>query len=199
MQNDRGAREDTLRALLLNPTDECSIPLIARLFPGRSVTELIHSDVANKLRPSLLPAKHQPTSVTESNEKVPLLNKLLEGLTIQQEKAEIEESDDGAHHCSVVESPQLTTCSPQSSSPESITSLRLWPVLHSSHPPVPKTTGIMPRLKTCLEESEFHKQIIDAKKTVSFYSITIIRQFFPSAQKMSKDYSSILGHHPANH
>ena len=168
VQNDRGAREDTLRALLLNPTDEYSIPLIARLFPGRTVNELVHSDIANKLRPSLLPAKHQPTSATESNEKVSLLNKLLEGLTIQQEKEEAEESDDGACHSpSVLESPQSTS-SPQSSSPQSITSPRLWPILHSSNPPVLNATGIMPHLKTCLDESEFHKQILDAKRTVSF-------------------------------
>ena len=78
MQDNYGAWEDTLKALWTLP----SIPLIARLFPGKTASEFYHNNLANDLRPSLLSIKHQQSGLTKSAGKASLLNKLLEQLTI---------------------------------------------------------------------------------------------------------------------
>ena len=50
VQNLSGVKEDIIAALLLHPdSDECQ-SLIARVFPGKSVQELVHSDAASKIQ-----------------------------------------------------------------------------------------------------------------------------------------------------
>ena len=70
-------RGDTLKVLWTLS----SIPLIARLFPGKTASELYHNDLANDLRLSLLSIKHQQSGLTKSAGRASLLNKLLEELT----------------------------------------------------------------------------------------------------------------------
>ena len=79
---------------MLDPNDKSSISLIARLFPGKTASELYHSDLANDLRPSLLPPKHQQCGLKESTGRASLLNKLLEELTIHTTR-EVKEEKNG--------------------------------------------------------------------------------------------------------
>ena len=201
-QDNYGAREDTLKALLLDPNDKSSIPLIARLFPGKTASELYHSDLANDLRPSLLPSKHQQSGLTESTSRASLLNKLLEELTIHTAEEEKEEMNgekkesgkagSGSAH-SGTDNPPLTPPSPL----QLPTSPRLFSVLNLPCPPLTDNNAVVPSLQECLKEDEFHQQICCAKKMVRqfmFVLLSILKLIlylpFHSAHKMFSGYFS---------
>ena len=172
-QEEHRAREDTLRALLLDPNSEDNLPLTARLFPGNKVSDLVNSEMANELRPSLLPSQQlegREKSPHLHHQRDPYLSSLLEGLTLQvedtMEKEEEKEEEDGegkeeeespcaddGHH-------STTSCSNFIQRPRS------WPVLHQSPPPL-LTPSTVPSLQACLKENEFHRLIYYSKKMVS--------------------------------
>lgn len=52
-QNLSDARTDVLTALILAPNSEENLPLIARLFPGNSIQELLSCDESHQVRQSL--------------------------------------------------------------------------------------------------------------------------------------------------
>ena len=142
---DTGAWEDTLKALLLDPNDKSSIPLIARLFPGKTASELYHSDLANDLRPSLLPSKHQQSGLTESTSRASLLNKLPEDLTIhtaEEEKEEMNgekkesgegEAGSGSAHSGTDKSPHISPPSPPSATYKCLFVFSIKYALSSTH------------------------------------------------------------------
>ena len=151
-QDNYGAREDTLKALLLDPGDKSSIPLIARLFPGKTASELYHSDLANDLRPSLLPPKHQQSGQTESTGRASLLNKLLEELTIHTTEEEEKEKSGEKKESDVAESGSAHSGTTLSSPPQLPTSPRLFSVLNLPCPPLTDSNAVVPSLQECLKE-----------------------------------------------
>ena len=181
MQDNYGAREDTLKALLLDPGDKSSIPLIARLFPGKTASELYHSDLANDLRPSLLPPKHQQSGQIESPGRASLLNKLLEELTIctaeEEEKEKNREKESGVEECDSTHS-GTDKFSVTHSSPSWLpTSPRLFSVLNLPCPPLTDSNAVVPSLQECLKEDEFHRKICCAKKMVRQVTFVIFVHF----------------------
>lgn len=52
-QNSTGARQDLILGLLLDPTNEDVISILSRLFPGKSVADVINSPVADAARYTL--------------------------------------------------------------------------------------------------------------------------------------------------
>ncbi|KAL8608187.1 hypothetical protein ACOMHN_016642 [Nucella lapillus] len=50
LENMGGARQDLLLGLLLDPTNEDLLSILARLFPGKSVADVIHSPAADSAR-----------------------------------------------------------------------------------------------------------------------------------------------------
>ena len=52
-QNMGGARSDLLLGLLLDPTNEDILSILARLFPGKSVADVISSPAAEASRTAL--------------------------------------------------------------------------------------------------------------------------------------------------
>ena len=162
-QDNYGAREDTLKALFLDPNDKSSIPLIARLFPGKTASELYHSDLANDLRPSLLPPKHQQSGLKESTGRASLLNKLLKELAIHTTEEENEEKNGEKK-----ESGEAESSSANSDDKSAITSLsppqlpmspRLFSVLSLPCPPLTNNNAVIPSLQESLKEDEFHRKI----------------------------------------
>lgn len=171
-QDDHGAREDTLRALLLDPSSEDSVPITARLFPGQKVPDLVHSDMANGLRPSLLPSQHMEEKAPHSqHQRASYLCNLLEGLELRVEESDEKEEDveDGRKDTKEKESTGVSGADDRhhslTSSSCSIKRPRSWPVLHQPSPLL--TPSMVPSLQACLRENEFHRLIYYSKKMVS--------------------------------
>ena len=68
LQDTSGAKEDTLRSLLLDTNCEDTLPLVARLFPGSSLVELANSNDAQELRASLIIHEAPGATKTEDDE-----------------------------------------------------------------------------------------------------------------------------------
>ena len=177
-QDDHGAREDTLRALLLDPSSEDSVPITARLFPGKKVPDLVNSDMANGLRSSLLPSQHMARREKAphlQHQRTSYLCNLLEGLELQIEKSVEKEKEDKENVEDWKEENKekagtgVSGAADRHHSPTSsshyIQRPRSWPVLHKPSPLL--TPSVVPSLQACLKENEFHRLIYYSKKMVS--------------------------------
>ena len=52
-QNMSGARQDVLMALLLDPTNDEMMSMLSRMFPGKTVKDVLHSRAANQAKEAL--------------------------------------------------------------------------------------------------------------------------------------------------
>ena len=53
MQNMSGARQDVLMALLLDPTNDEMMAILSRMFPGKTVKDVLHSRAAHHAKEAL--------------------------------------------------------------------------------------------------------------------------------------------------
>ncbi|XP_067660873.1 tetratricopeptide repeat protein 16-like isoform X1 [Haliotis asinina] len=80
LENSTGARQDLILGLLLDPTNEDVISILSRLFPGKSVADVVNSPVADAARQTL-----DNLVATASPIKLQPLDRLQEGKTQGQD------------------------------------------------------------------------------------------------------------------
>ncbi len=200
-QDSTGTKEDILAALVLDPDNEECLPLIARVFPGKSKTDLLQSHdaeaVADRLT-SLIQSKAPQEEEEGGRETIPASgSKGLLSYDMELELAaeddpptrpvnhamegeeEGEEEEDGGPRRVVLE--EEGDCDRESETPPGVTSKALsprqWLVLDRPLPSVGDTgAAVMPPLRACMQESEFHAIIYYSKKNVGqlLYNILTI-------------------------
>lgn len=159
LKNISEAKNDTLKALLLDTTSEDCLPLVGRLFPGRSPVELVNSDVAQKMKHSLIIPKSN--DLIENDQEVTkddrYIGKILSGIHV----SELSEEDAVILHTeSTVKSLQGDKQEyPQEE--EKVISPRPWTVLEN---PVPSSSTS--NLCYCMQETDFYSLIYYTKKSI---------------------------------
>ena len=104
LQNTSGVKDDIIAALLLHPECEECLSLIARVFPGKTAQELMHSHEASMVRAKLdtemkrVAKLYAPVSDKLSNLDTipPIASQYLEGIEIKMAESVEEMSNSGS-------------------------------------------------------------------------------------------------------
>ena len=150
-----------MKALLLDTTSEDCLPLVGRLFPGKSPVELVNSDLAQRMKHSLIIPKSN--ELIENDQEVTkderYISEILAGIHV----SELSEED------TVMLRTESTVKSLQGDKQEypqeeeEVISPRPWTVLEK---PVPSSSASNPRY--CMQETDFYSLIYYTKKSVSY-------------------------------
>ncbi|XP_019615804.1 PREDICTED: uncharacterized protein LOC109463427 [Branchiostoma belcheri] len=153
MENIRGAREDILMSLHLDPSSDEILSILSRLFPGKSVGEVMKSKAAKAAKLTLdqmlymaaAPSHRLPP--VDRSQSAPELSLAVD--------SSADTTDKGIQ---VSEEPYTTKDTPKKKK-----TLVKGPFSGSKVKRIP----ILPDLKMCMEERDFHMQIAKGKKKIT--------------------------------
>ncbi|KAI8517851.1 Tetratricopeptide repeat protein 16 [Branchiostoma belcheri] len=153
MENIRGAREDILMSLHLDPSSDEILSILSRLFPGKSVGEVMKSKAAKAAKLTLdqmlymaaAPSHRLPP--VDRSQSAPELSLAVD--------SSADTTDKGIQ---VSEEPYMSKDTPKRKK-----TLVKGPFSGSKV----KRTPILPDLKMCMEERDFHMQIAKGKKKIT--------------------------------
>ena len=166
-QDTVGAREDLITALLLDPDNQETLSIMARVFPGKSKSMILREpsvpSIRAKLEANLLSflalvkqqgGKEEGHGLTDEEivEAIGISLKLREDSSTDQTLADIHPAPEAERLC------------PCEGEGEGEGGARGWPVLLEPLPPASSTAL---SYEACARESKFHKMIYYSKKQVS--------------------------------
>ncbi|XP_074655827.1 uncharacterized protein LOC141909320 [Tubulanus polymorphus] len=149
LENHNAAREDILYALLLDSQNEEIMSVLSRLFPGKSVRDIITSQAADTARIGL-----QNAVVTASPVRLPPMTDDTLSITTKPDY-----DDDSV----MISSSRLRTCEQTLSIPPTAPQSLSPP--HAAGKPLIITC--VPDIKQCMEERDFHIKIAKEKKKIN--------------------------------
>jgi tetratricopeptide (TPR) repeat protein len=203
MNDAPGAQRDCIFALLLDPDNQDTQSVLARVFPGQSAHEVLKSARADRTRreletmiaqsatvtkpkPSLLPqeAKNRDSvygidlKVIDSSELEEFTNNPADNVSEDEELGRLF----GGDVDSSGDLPHTEDVPSYSAGEDMMLSPRARELIAKPLPPIPSTgAGVMPDLKSCLKEAQFHSDMYYTKKE----SNESFRKFLCKPQQIS--------------
>ena len=183
-----GAQQDVVFALLLDSDNQDSQSILARVFPGQSVHEILKSRCAlqqkEQLADMIAKSVQRPES-TVSKESDLSSDESLYGIDLKViDSSELEQTGESAFSNvpakldisdSKLDFEQNFDIENLLNEQEVTLSPRTKNAVSRPLPPIPTTSGgVMPDLKLCLNESQFHADMYYSKREVSYVAVHTI-------------------------
>lgn len=140
MENMQGARQDLIMGLLLDPTNEEVLSILSRLFPGKSVGDVVSSRAADQAKIALRNILYPTVAVPKT--------------TNTTSSGDPEDTD------KVKKDPGLMSASAKSSWSQADTDIS------NVEEKMYLSGSCIPNLKACIEEREFNLKLAEEKKKV---------------------------------
>ncbi|XP_035684637.1 tetratricopeptide repeat protein 16-like [Branchiostoma floridae] len=169
MENIRGAREDILMSLHLDPSSDEILSILSRLFPGKSVGEVMKSKAAKAAKLTLDQMLYMAAAPSHRLPPVDRSHSAPE-LSLAVDSSE-DMTDKGTQ---VSEEPYVIKDMPKK---KKATIKGPFPASKAKRPP------ILPDLKMCMEERDFHLQIAKGKKKITIGLKKVLKERKPLKYK----------------